>query len=108
MCGVDEEVCGLDAYLLFDISIRGWAKRGDDAVRRTFMLYLTLYTWFTPSSKTVSANELKVIRDVVHFLSFEVCDYDVYFITAAIVHPTQQHEFWKLHNKICGYRGENM
>jgi hypothetical protein len=68
------------------------------------MLYLALYTWFTSSAKAISADKLEVIRDVVHFLSFKVCDYDVYFITAGIMHTAQQHEFWKLHNKIYGYR----
>lgn len=68
------------------------------------MLYLALYTWFTPSSKAIIADKLEVIRDVVHFLSFKVCDYDVYFIAAGIMHAAQQHEFWELHNKICEYR----
>lgn len=68
------------------------------------MLYLAFYTWFTPSSKAISADKLEVTRNIVHFLSFKVRDYYVYFIAAGIMHTTQQHEFWELHNKICEYR----
>jgi hypothetical protein len=37
-------------------------------------------------------NELEVLRDIVHLLSFEIGHDDIYIVAAVVVHASEEHE----------------
>jgi len=55
-----------------------------------------LHTGFQRASEGMLADEFKVLGHIVHFLPFQVGDYDEDVVASMIVHPPQEHEFRKL------------
>lgn len=53
------------------------------------MLDLSFHARFASSPKRMSADELKILGNFVHLGSFEIRDYNVYVVSAMIMHPAK-------------------
>jgi hypothetical protein len=69
----------------------GCAKGGNP---RTLVLNSALHARFHGTPESMPADELKIIGNIIHFLSLHIGDNDVDVIAPVIVHPPEQHEFW--------------
>ena len=56
---------------------------------------------FTRPAVRMSADELEVLRHVVHLLPLQIGDDDEDLVAADIVHPAQDHQLWKLCARAC-------
>jgi hypothetical protein len=63
-------------------------------MRLTFALDLPFQTRFQMLGPVTRrpTNELEVLRDVVHLLSFEIGHNDIYVVAAVVVHASEEHE----------------
>ena len=52
----------------------------------------------------MSADELEVLRHVVHFLPLQIGDDDEDLVAADIVHPAQNHQLWELCARVLAKR----
>jgi hypothetical protein len=56
---------------------------------RTLVLNLALHARFHGTPKSVPADELEIICNIIHFLSLHIGDNDVDIIAAVVVHPPE-------------------
>lgn len=66
----------------------------------TFLLYAPFHARFTSAAESVPAYEFEIFCDIVHLLPLEICDNNVYFIAADIVHAAKKHELWQLRQRV--------
>ena len=62
----------------------------------TFVEEFLLHTRFQRASEGMLADKFKVLGHIVHFLPFQVGDYDEDVVASMIVHSPQEHQFRKL------------